>query len=154
VLLAQPNYDVQSGVSVDSFRTFVDAIDGTEPDITDGNASDLGRLSNEFKFATLSTAVADWRAARLSPDADTRLITASLEERLQSHDRALCLLARKVDRLHQAAIEGERAKAARDIDLAAEQRRVLGRDVCALEGEIAGGDCSERCPVERGLGEC
>jgi short-subunit dehydrogenase len=51
------------------------------------------------------------------------LITASLDERLQSHDRALCLLARKVDRLHQAAIEGERAKAARNIDLAAEQRR-------------------------------
>jgi hypothetical protein len=33
-------------------------------------------------------------------------------------------------------IEGERVNAARDINLAAEQRRALGRDMCALEGEI------------------
>jgi hypothetical protein len=63
---------------------------------------------------------------------------------------------RKVDRLHRAAIEGERAKvaevvesiqcgnaafprtAAKDIELAAEQRRALGRDMCALEDEIGG----------------
>jgi hypothetical protein len=136
VLLAQPNCDVQSRVSVDSFRTFVGAIGGAEPDITDGNTSDPELLSDEFKFTTLSTAVADWWAVRPSSATDTRLITASLDERLQSHDQALCLHARKADRLHQAAIEGERANAARDIDLAVEQRRALGRDVCALEGEI------------------
>jgi hypothetical protein len=86
VLLAKPNCDVQSRVSVDSFRTFVGAIGGTEPDITDCNASDPELLSDEFKFTTLSTAVADWRAARPSPAADTRLITASLVERLQSRN--------------------------------------------------------------------
>jgi hypothetical protein len=59
VLLAQPSYDVQSRVSADSFRAFLGAIGGTERDITDGNASDLERLSDEFKFTTLSTAVAD-----------------------------------------------------------------------------------------------
>jgi hypothetical protein len=42
ILLIQPNYDVQSRVSVDLFRTFVGAIGGTEPDITGNNASDLG----------------------------------------------------------------------------------------------------------------
>jgi hypothetical protein len=57
-LLAQPRYDVRSRVSIDSFRTFVDAIGGTEPNITDGNASDLELLSDEFKFTGLSTAVA------------------------------------------------------------------------------------------------
>jgi chromosome segregation ATPase len=49
VLFAQPNYDVQSRVSVDSFRTFVGAIGGTEPDITDGNASDLELLKVTIK---------------------------------------------------------------------------------------------------------
>jgi hypothetical protein len=40
VLFAQPKYDVRSRVSVDSFRTFVGAIGGTEPNITDDNAVD------------------------------------------------------------------------------------------------------------------
>jgi hypothetical protein len=65
---------------------FVGAIGGTEPDMTNGNASDLELLSDEFKFTTLSTVVADWRAVRPSPAADTRLIMASLVERLQSRD--------------------------------------------------------------------
>jgi hypothetical protein len=156
ILLAQPNYDVRSRVSVDSFRTFVGAIGGTKLDIKDDNASDLELLSDEFKFTSLSTAVAAWRAANPAPDANTRLITASLDERLQSHDRALCVFDRKVDQVHRAAIEGERAKvvevvesiqrgsaaflptAAKDIELAAEQRRALGRDLCALEGKIGG----------------
>jgi hypothetical protein len=41
IVLVQRNYDFQSRVSVDSFRTFVGAIGGTEPDITDNNARDL-----------------------------------------------------------------------------------------------------------------
>jgi hypothetical protein len=56
-LLAQPTYDVRSGVSLDSFRRFVEAIGGTKPDITDDNARDLRLLSDEFKFTTLSMAV-------------------------------------------------------------------------------------------------
>jgi methyl-accepting chemotaxis protein len=154
VLLAQPNYDVRSRVSVDSFRMFVDAIGGTEPNITDDNSADLELLSDEFKYSAISTTVAAWRAVHPSLDANTRLITASLDERLQSHDRALCIFDRKVDRLHRAAIEGERAKivevvesiqrgkatflrtAAKDINLAAEQCRTLGRDICAFKDEI------------------
>jgi hypothetical protein len=140
-LVAQANYDVQSRVSVDSFRMFAGAIGGTEPDVTDDNAMDLSLLCNEFKFTRLSTTVAHWRAARPSQDADARLIIASLAERLQLQDRALCLFNRKVDRLHQATIEDERAKvmkAAKDTDLAAEQRRALAHEMRALDGEIGG----------------
>jgi hypothetical protein len=82
-LLVQPRYDLRSRVSVDSFRTFVGAIGGTEPNITDDNSSDLELLSDEFKFTGLSTAIAAWRAAHPSQDADKRLITALLDEQLQ-----------------------------------------------------------------------
>jgi hypothetical protein len=67
------------------------------------------------------------------------LITASLEEQLHAHERALCPLDGKVDRLHQAAIESERekvTKAAKDIDLAAEQGRAGARGMCAPESDI------------------
>jgi hypothetical protein len=140
-LVAQANYDVQSRVSVDAFRMFAGAIGGAEPDATDDNAMNLSLLCDEFKSTRLSTTVAHWRAAHPSQDADTRLIIASLAERLQSQDRALCLLDRKVDRLHQAANEDERAKvmrAAKDTDVAAEQRRALAHEMRALEGEIGG----------------
>jgi hypothetical protein len=61
-----------------------------------------------------------------------------LDERSELHRRAPCLLDRRVDRLDQPVVEGKRAKAAKDIDPGAEQLRVVGREVCALEGEIAG----------------
>jgi hypothetical protein len=140
----QPNYDVQSRVSIDSFRIFVGAIVGIEADIPDGNARDLELVSDELKFTTLSTAVADWQAARLSLDADPRLITASPSKRLQSHDQTLCLLDRRVDRLQQTAIKGERpkvTKAEKDIDLVVKQRQALAPRMCELEGEI--GDLRE-----------
>jgi hypothetical protein len=91
---------------------------------TDNTARDLELLSDEFKFTTISTAVAVSRAAHPSSDADAMLITASLDERPQADDRALCRLDRKVDRLHQAAIQGEQAslsKAAKDMNLVEEQ---------------------------------
>jgi hypothetical protein len=49
-------------------------------------------------------------AANPAPDANTRLIAASLDERLQLHNLALCLFDRKVDQLYRAAIECEQAK--------------------------------------------
>jgi hypothetical protein len=57
-LLAKPD-EVQSLASIDSLDMFVDVIGGTEPDTTDDNARDLGRLSDEFKFPALSTTVAN-----------------------------------------------------------------------------------------------
>jgi hypothetical protein len=139
-LLARP-YGVQSRVSVDSFRNFVDAINGAEPDITDDNAMDLALLSDEFQFQGLSAALATWRRAHPSPEAETTLTTASLGEQLQLHDRALCLFERTVPGLHQAAIESGRVKgtkAAKGTDFEAEQRRSLELGICALEGEIGG----------------
>jgi hypothetical protein len=139
ILLPQLNCDVQFRVSVDAFRTFVGAIGGTEPDIADDNARDLGLLSDGFRLTAFLTPGADWRAAHPSPEADTGRIAASPDEPLPSHDRAICLLEERVGRLRQAAIEGWRAKvtaAAKDIHLAAEQRRALARKMRALEGEI------------------
>jgi predicted nucleic acid-binding protein len=104
-LLAKP-YDVQSRVSIDSFGVFVGVIGGTNPAITPDNVTDLGLLADEFKFAALSTAVADWRAAHPLQDADTRLVAAALDERLQAHDRALSLLDR-VHRRQLGALAGE-----------------------------------------------
>jgi hypothetical protein len=111
--------------------------------LTNNNVRDLWLLSNEFKFTTLSTAVADWRPEHPSPDAETGLITGTFEEQLQSHDRAIRTLEEKVDQLRQAVLEsirGENAaffrNAAKDIELAVEQGQALGRQVSALEGEI------------------
>jgi hypothetical protein len=98
-------------------------------------------FSTSVDIAALSAAVADGRRARLSSDADTRLITASLDGRSQSQGRAMGLLDRNVAQLHQGSIEGKWAKvmkAAKDICPAAEQRRSLARDMCALEAEIGG----------------
>jgi hypothetical protein len=97
-MLVQPKYEVRSRVSVDSFRTFVGAIGGTEPEIRDNNSSDLELLSDEFKFAGLSTAVTAWRAAHLLLDADMKLNAASLDGQLQPQTRAIRLLEEKVDR--------------------------------------------------------
>jgi hypothetical protein len=52
--------DVQSRVSVDSFRTYEGVTRATEPDITHDNARDHWLLSCEFNLTTLSTVV-DWR---------------------------------------------------------------------------------------------
>jgi hypothetical protein len=146
-LLAKP-YDVQSRVSLDSFRTFVSAIGGTEPNITDDNANDLLLLSDEFNFTTLSTAVAAWRAAHPSPDSDTRQILASLNEQFRSQVRVLSELGEKVDRLHQAALEGERANVTeaaesiqgekKDIDAARAGAAAVQHEMSALVGEIGG----------------
>jgi hypothetical protein len=109
-LLVQPRHDVRSRVSVDSFRTFVVAIGGTEPDIPDDRARGLWLLSDELNFTALSTAFADSRAAHPSSAADMKLIRASLDEWLQPHDRGLCLLDRDVERQQQREmwpLEGE-----------------------------------------------
>jgi hypothetical protein len=67
------------------------------------------------------------------------LITASLDERLQSQDRANRLFDGTVDRLDRPAIEGERTNvpmAANDIGFAAEHDRALARGIWAIAGEI------------------
>jgi hypothetical protein len=92
-------------------------------------------------FPTFSTAGADSRAAHPLPGADTRLITASLDGRIQSHDRPIVRLEKSVDRLHQAPIECEWAKvskAAKDVDLAAEQPRALAHGTLAHEDDVEG----------------
>jgi hypothetical protein len=76
-LLAQPTYDVQSRVSLDSFPVFVAAIGGARPDITYDNARDLALLCEEFTFTTLSMAVAHWRAAPSPLGAGSRPATAA-----------------------------------------------------------------------------
>jgi hypothetical protein len=93
----------------------------------------LEPLSTEFKSTALSTTIADWRAAHPSADAGARPNSASLDEPLQAHNQAICLPDRKVDWLRQAAIEGERAKAAKDIDLAEERHRALAREIWVLK---------------------
>jgi hypothetical protein len=138
ILRAQPNGDVQSPVSIDASQTFVVAIGDAEPGITDGNAPDLGRLSDDLNFARLSAAVADWRAGRPSPEANTRVIITPLDGPLQSHDQVIRLLAKKVDRMHQGTLEGEQVKDAKDVDLAAEQHPALAPGMCAFESEVVG----------------
>jgi hypothetical protein len=57
-LLVHRTHDVQSRVSTDSFRTFIGAIGGTGPDITDDNARGFLLLSGEFRIVAFLTAVA------------------------------------------------------------------------------------------------
>jgi hypothetical protein len=103
-LLAKP-YQIQSRVSIDSFRTFVGAIGGTKPNITGDNAVDLWLLSDKFQCAALLTAIAAWRPARLSQRADARLITASLDERFQSPARVNGPHDEKARRLEREVVE-------------------------------------------------
>jgi hypothetical protein len=60
-LLSGP-YAVGSDVSTDSFRTFVDAIGGTSPEITTGNVIDLILLSKEFGFKSLMSKISEFRS--------------------------------------------------------------------------------------------
>jgi hypothetical protein len=51
--LASSPYTISSSVDVDHFRLFVNPINGTPPDITDGNIADLSSLAAEFGFIQL-----------------------------------------------------------------------------------------------------
>jgi hypothetical protein len=66
-LLSGP-YVVGSDVSTDSFRTFVDAIGGTSPEITIGNVIDLILLSKEFGFQGLMSKLSEFRSRYSSFD--------------------------------------------------------------------------------------
>jgi hypothetical protein len=142
ILLVQPNWDVQSRFFLDLFRKFVGAIGGR-----DDSAGNSELLSDELKLIGLSTAVADWRAAYLSFGAGAELIMTLLEERLQSLDQAIRLVGGKVDRLHQATMEGDLERAAKAINLVAEQPQTLTRKIWALEYEIGG--LRETVPASR-----
>jgi hypothetical protein len=116
-LIARPHYNVRSRVSAASFRVFCGAIDGRDPDITDGNASDLALLCGELKFTRLSEAVAGWRAAGV------RLVATAL----RSQERAVCVLEERVDRMGdvRAALDSvERVLRQHEGAIAAVQREV------------------------------
>jgi hypothetical protein len=49
---------------------------------------------------------------------------------------SILLIDQKADRLHGAAMEGKRAKVAREVELTVDQRRALAREMWALEGGI------------------
>jgi hypothetical protein len=67
-LLAKP-YEVQSQVSIDSFRIFLNAIGGIAPSITADNHKELWLLSSEFNFTALASKLADWMVAHPPQDA-------------------------------------------------------------------------------------
>jgi hypothetical protein len=84
-LLSKP-YNVESGVSLDSLRVLLDALDGVVVEISDANVRDLSLLCDEFKFTALAKTVGDWQAQRPPIDAGVRreldLVQARLDERL------------------------------------------------------------------------
>jgi hypothetical protein len=84
-----------------SFRIFVSAISGAEPDITDDNVRDLALLSAEFRFTRLSAAVADYQPEHPPLESDVRLVT--INDHLSSHDRSLCLVDGELGR-HRSTI--------------------------------------------------
>jgi hypothetical protein len=94
ILLTSP-YKVKSRVSRDSFQVFTSAIGGSEVTITAVNVRDLALLCDEFKFSTLSNVVAEWRAT------DT-VSLAWIDDRLLSHDRAICALTQQIEALRRA----------------------------------------------------
>jgi hypothetical protein len=51
VLIARPHYEVQSRVSMATFRVFSRAIKGSDAETTDGNVRDIALLSGELKLA-------------------------------------------------------------------------------------------------------
>jgi hypothetical protein len=75
---------------------------------------DLWILSDELKVTTVFTAMADWWAMHPLQDTSARLITASADEELQSHDWEPCLLDQNGDRRPRTAIEWERANVTKD----------------------------------------
>jgi hypothetical protein len=146
-LLAKP-YDVQCRVSVDSFRTFVSAISGTEPDVTDNNAKDLWLLSDELKFATLSIAVAAWRAAHRSSGADMKLIAdvrnvvGRLEAQLQmvADENSRQVLAGDEMRRVNAGLEAEMAGLRQRIEVLEQDNRRLLDEMEIVKGDDGAGE--------------
>jgi hypothetical protein len=65
-LLTRP-YHVTSSIGADIFRSFVKAIDGVSPTITNENVTDIGLLCDEVGHERLSATVTKFLAQRSSP---------------------------------------------------------------------------------------
>jgi hypothetical protein len=85
-------YRVCSPVSVEVFRIFVGAIEGTPPVLTTENVNDLFLLCEEFGFASLFSQVSDFISAHSVVDSEApKGATDIIEENLQIKE-ALCPL--------------------------------------------------------------
>jgi hypothetical protein len=102
-LLAIP-YHVRCPVHIATFRAFVDALNGTHPEITTENVYDLGLLCMEFDFAQLSDQISSYRSQDSSIDFDARAELALLREAVTELQRAIELLHRDTDRQSVASL--------------------------------------------------
>jgi chromosome segregation ATPase len=106
-----------------------------------GLAETADRTSRvESDVAGLQSAVADGNAKIEEVEQEVAGVKAHLSESYPKVDQALTNLERELAKLkvEMRAMRPKVTKAAKDIDLAAEQCRGLGRDICTLEEEIGG----------------
>jgi hypothetical protein len=88
-------YRVQSGVSLEDFQDFVSALEDKPISINDRNFPGLSRLSEEFRFQSLSKKLSAHRRSRRLFSAQTakcRSRISALEERAGQHERQITAL--------------------------------------------------------------
>jgi hypothetical protein len=97
-LLVSP-YQLQSPVSLSTFRLFISTLSGTPITITDANFPELLQLSEEFGFTEIASKLSEFRPSPPPKQTDTRRRIATLEEKAEQHDRLLAVFQDEVTQL-------------------------------------------------------
>jgi predicted RNase H-like nuclease (RuvC/YqgF family) len=129
-------YDVQSRVSVASFRDFLAAIGGSEVTITSDNVSDLGRLCGEFEFMDFAQKLDDWQPAHgafaTEMRGELRVLRAAMADQRLRHEREISDLEHNVELLRQAN-NAQREAQEREAQAVAVVQKVVGQLAGAVE---------------------
>jgi chromosome segregation ATPase len=130
-------YRVQSRISLGLFRSFLEAVTGSDVQITSENFSGLSHLCEEFGFRSLSTKLSAFRdspAFKDAADAEARGRISALEERDSQQERRLAALEAK-----QLQLAADLARVASEVRASAEaaQRQLCG-EVERLQSEVSG----------------
>jgi hypothetical protein len=139
--LASSPYTLKSRISLDDFREFVSALEGTTATITNNNFKGLSQLCEEFRFRDLAAQLSDFRNSgnfkepSTMEDSEARMRLSALEERMEDRDREIeqlrCDLLRQ-SRAHESVEKEVRAEA----ESAGRQAREAQNDVGKVRSEV------------------
>jgi hypothetical protein len=119
--LAPSPYKVQSNVSSEIFRSFVDAVNGKEVEPTNANVGPLGQLSREFGFWKLSSKLSDFRLNAL--ESLVAKTAQAQEQRIEALEAQVEALKVEITKATHEAVQAER-------------RRALSKEVTALKSWV------------------
>jgi hypothetical protein len=105
--LAVSPYHLTSRVSVNNFREFVSALEGTTVQVTNNNFKALSQLCKEFRFRDLAAQLSQFRESGDVTE-DSVLLSAltnhllAMEEEMQHNKREIASLRRELSRVQES----------------------------------------------------